>query len=460
MTLVERFPGLRLRQTHYVLAVLFVALSALVFFISAQVLSAPYLVSFMVGVGASAIFGVGPGLLAALLATLASDFFFIPPLMQFNFDHLTLLAAANYALAAIVARTGATMVRRTIGSSVLFETFVVGSKTDSQVGRVDGAINGEIFGWAIDQSQPSVPPKINVYVDSRPVGELLPVWYRRDIGHHAFYFDLTSVAVGGRTARVDVEFSNSQRLVNSPLKINIPVRSRPESSEAVLFMHIPKTAGTAFREAIIANYRPSEVAYLYPDPPGYLLAGLDDLPLSQREKLRFVIGHFRFGVHTMLPQESSYVTIVRDPIRRVISQYLYLLPELETAPEELARLIVEMLENRQTVNLDNLMVRYFGGVADDDFPPGSIDRSIYDVAVHNLCTKFQFVGHQEYANEAYARLRPQFHWKARPSLDVVNKGRIADLEAFEPVREAIRRFNRWDCQLYAEILRLFPIASA
>ncbi len=291
------------------------------------------------------------------------------------------------------------------------------------MGRLDGGFDGEIFGWALDRNEPSVPPKVNIYVDSRPVGEVLPVWYRPDVGQHAFFFDLTSVCAATGSAQVEAKFSNPQPLANSPLELVIPSRSQTQRSPAVLFMHIPKTAGTAFREAIITNYRASEVGYIYPDPPGFLLSQLENLPLAQRAKLRFVIGHFLFGLHTSFPQESTYVTIVRDPVRRVISHFYYLLAEFGPTNKELASLLVEILERQQTVNLDNLMVRCFSGVPAAQVPPGAVDRGVYEIAAHNLQTQFKFVGYQEYSDEAYAALRKQFGWTGRASLKTVNTGK-------------------------------------
>ncbi len=119
----------------YWAAVLFVAVAAATFFVSTSVLSAPYLVPFMLGVGVSSLLGLGPGFVAAVLATLASDFFFIAPILQLNFDRLTLFAAANYGLAVLVARLGTTVVRRTLAGSILFESFVLGGTHRRRCGQ-------------------------------------------------------------------------------------------------------------------------------------------------------------------------------------------------------------------------------------------------------------------------------------------------------------------------------------
>jgi hypothetical protein len=180
--------------------------------------------------------------------------------------------------------------------------------------------------------------------------------------------------------------------------------------------------------------------------------------LEQRAKFRLIMGHFQYGIHSFLPQESTYVTVVRDPVERVISHYYYL---LQTQPEialngSSTMSLVEMLEQGRTVDLDNLVVRCFSGVDEYDVPAGHIDQRVYDLAVQHLRTRFKFIGYQHRADEAYSALQKQFNWKPRESLRIVNRGERAGAITDEATRAAIQQFNRWDCRLYSEIQKLFP----
>jgi hypothetical protein len=465
MTLIERFPRFRSGLVRYVLPVCFVAASLASIFYSQHLLRAPYLVSFMAAVAVSALFGIVPGFIATALATLASDFFFIPPIMELNLDHLTLVAAANYGLAVVAARVSA----RVLGSRgrdqkvklaliVLLKELVNGQNGHKAnrplLGRLDGHVAGEIYGWAYNANEPSKAPKLTVCVDNRPVGEVLPVWHREDIGPHCFYFDVSECCPPG-PAYVEARFPDGVRLPNSPMRVEVPPPSAVTHSETVLFMHIPKTAGTAFREAIVGNYKASQVAYLYPDPPGFLPCDFGLLPLEQRARFRLVVGHYHYGVHQFLPQKNTYITIVRDPVRRVISHFRYLMEPQKGLGGASPSLLAELLERGATVNLDNLMVRCFSGVVKGDVPPGHVNRDVYERAVHNLRTSFKFVGYQECSEQAYRALQAQFGWNGRAALELVNRGSLGD-ELFESTRKTIEHFNRWDCQLYAEIRRLFP----
>jgi len=231
---------------------------------------------------------------------------------------------------------------------------------------------------------------------------------------------------------------------------------RPRASKAtVLFMHIPRTAGTAFREAIASNFLLSEIAYLYPGPPGFLVSDLRALPLEQRRAFRIVIGHYQLGMHEALPQEGEYITIVREPGARVLSQYRYL---QQVQPEAAWAASPEALfEKRFTVDFDNAMVRCFSGVDERIFPPGTLTQDIYEQAVRNLRNMFRFVGYQEHAFQAYEWLRNYYGWHATEALPSVNLGTVKIVASEESkLSKLIRSYNEWDYLLYEEIQRVFP----
>lgn len=91
-------------------------------------------------------------------------------------------------------------------------------------------------------------------------------------------------------------------------------------------MHIPKTAGTSLRATLDAQYPENERLHLY--PAENLEGAIDPLrfshvPLDQRRQLRFVMGHFAWGIHTHVPGNYRYVTMLRDPVDRVASLYYH-----------------------------------------------------------------------------------------------------------------------------------------
>jgi uncharacterized protein DUF4118 len=415
---------------------------------------------FALAVAAStALLGLVAGLCTAAIAVLVIDFFYIPPSFAFNMDSSTLRIAI--AMAAISLSTH--LIERRIEGPIRSKTKALFG--DGVYGELDGLENGEAYGWAFDANQPASPVLVTVSVDDRPVAQVAAVHYRADVekvmdcsGKHGFFVDISDQVSQEKEVLVNVRLVDGRSLKNSPRVLRVQPRV-PSQAPTVLFMHIPKTAGSAFREAIAANYRRSEIAYLYPTPPGFLVTDVRALPLEQRRDFRVVIGHFQYGIHGAIPRRYCYITIVREPSCRILSHYAFL---RQAEPARLAEgqrilSLVEFLEQRSNVNFDNALVRSFAGVPEHRFPFGSIDREIYERAVHHLRTAFTFVGHQEYSANAYKWLQNRFAWYAKPELEHVNVSLAnASTSAGSEVRKAIEHFNRWDLIFYKELVRLFP----
>ncbi len=455
---------LRRGRFRFVLALGFVAI-ALVLTGSAQAIwgSSVFLIFAGAIVASTALYGFLAGIAAAILATMTLDFFYIPPIFALNLDPSTFRIGVEFSVLVL----GTHIVTRKLSARIRAEAYreEVSRRKIGILGQLDGVIDGEAYGWAFNADDPSSPANVVVYVNHKPVAEVAAVYYRPDVaanlscsGRHGFYVDLRGYCAAETQAVVEVRLSDPKSLINCPMQAVIPP-SGPRRSPTVLFMHIPRTAGTTFREAIIANYKEAEIAYLYPDPPGFLVDDLRLLPVDQRSRFRLVVGHFQYGIQHWLPQKSTYITVVRHPFARVVSQYFDIArtrPSLLTEGEHLLSLEAA-LEQKRTVNLDNAMVRCFSGVDERDVPPGMVDQEVYDRAIHSLRTAFAFVGHQECAEQSYAVLQGLFDWKAKRDLGVTNRtANPLPLVNEEEIRKAVEHYNRWDYLFYDEVLRLFP----
>lgn len=89
------------------------------------------------------------------------------------------------------------------------------------------------------------------------------------------------------------------------------------------FLHIPKCAGTSFVEEI-REKMPAELHLgLYEQAgPEVRRATVLGLAPARARTLRVVFGHDVYdGVHTDLGRAGRYLTVVRDPVERLLSQY-------------------------------------------------------------------------------------------------------------------------------------------
>jgi len=417
--------------------------------------SAPLIFAAAIAVS-TILFGFLAGLTTALLSTLTVDFFYIPPVFALNLDRSTLLVALQFTLLSVVVHVVARQASAGIRRKAKLGVF----------GQLDGVVDGEAYGWALNADDPAAPVNVMLYLNHRPVAEAAAVYYRPDVatnmncsGRHGFYVDLSDYCLTDTDAEVEARFPQNPP-ANAVVHARIPAGITRQSQPTVLFMHIPRTSGTSFREAIVENYKQAEIAYLYPDPPGFLVQDLSCLPFQQRSWFRLVVGHFRYGIHELLPQESTYISVVRHPFARVISHYLYLLklqPALLTDKGRQLEL-EEVLERQISADLDNAMVRCFGGIDEKDVLPGMVNHEAYERAVHYLRTAFTFVGYQECASESYAALSERFNWKPNPELNMLNQTpNISSLAHESKIRKAVEYYNRWDYLFYEEVLRVFPL---
>ena len=86
--------------------------------------------------------------------------------------------------------------------------------------------------------------------------------------------------------------------------------------ETLMFVHIPKCAGSSFRAVLKRWYGRDHVSIDSHDPEALKqrLAGRDAPP-------RAISGHFSFGMHEGAVSKPCYVSLVRDPVDRLVSLY-------------------------------------------------------------------------------------------------------------------------------------------
>lgn len=100
-----------------------------------------------------------------------------------------------------------------------------------------------------------------------------------------------------------------------------------DPQQPLIFVHVPKSAGTAVR-GVVESWFPGSFHYNYYDErnskmPDLLPIGSPGLP----EKSLVIYGHFNkrrgFGIEDYYPDVSQFVTILRDPFETVVSGYFF-----------------------------------------------------------------------------------------------------------------------------------------
>jgi hypothetical protein len=137
-------------------------------------------------------------------------------------------------------------------------------------------------------------------------------------------------------------------------------------------IHIPKSAGTSFRLILQQLYGVEAVQRLDISRKNGLTLNQKPLELTALpEGLKVAHGHFTYGefVDYFGQPEVPVITWLRHPVKRVISQYFFLLERFEdqvihsrNSPNVFNRLCRSLLEFAEQTGNRNLQSRYLSGI--------------------------------------------------------------------------------------------------
>ncbi|MCC6579289.1 MAG: sulfotransferase family 2 domain-containing protein [Phycisphaeraceae bacterium] len=239
----------------------------------------------------------------------------------------------------------------------------------------------------------------------------------------------------------------------------------------MIFLHVPKTAGTSLSRIVrikIGLWPPANLLRHSLTFGHYQINPIEDrfekiasLPAAQQRKIRFFQGHFGFGVHRFLPTPSYYVTMLRDPVERVISSYYQLRRGRDQdalAKDMSLEEFVTCGKNFGRFHVDNGQVRSLTGVDGNPNPApfAGLTRRDLDQALDNIRRHFAFVGLSERFDESLLLLRDILGWRSCYYAKAnVGKNRKPREELPAAAIEMIRRHNELDQALYDQVARRF-----
>jgi len=239
----------------------------------------------------------------------------------------------------------------------------------------------------------------------------------------------------------------------------VPLSTDPIADRAtVIFLHVGKTAGATVRRVLRAQYRASEVLELRPPTaaPGRLrrdgaVAYLAELPEAARAKPRLIMGHLTFGLHEFVPRPSTYVTLLREPLSLVRSQYQHvrrheghlLYEEAKRYPD-----LTSYVESGISLEMDNSQTRAFAGDTTTAF--GACTPAMLARAKANLDDAFAVVGLTERFDESLVLLQRAFGWRRVRYVSVnVDPNRARREASSDDELALLRAHNALDLELYA-----------
>jgi len=170
---------------------------------------------------------------------------------------------------------------------------------------------------------------------------------------------------------------------------------------------------------------------------------------KDKRKIMYLHGHLPFGVHALLPKPCTYVTMLRDPVERIISLYHFLRRRPDMAWYDLLQDVNlrDFVADMDACGCNNNQVRRISGIKPDE----PLTADTLERAKENLTEHFTVVGLTERFNETLLLLSQQFGWNWRDLLYFRrNAGKHArDQEVVSlGVTDLIRQRNQLDLALY------------
>jgi hypothetical protein len=188
------------------------------------------------------------------------------------------------------------------------------------------------------------------------------------------------------------------------------------------------------------------------------------LQRASRPGVEAVAGSFTFGLRELLPADARWMTILRDPVERTLSQYFYLVRppgKRDRAGAGLTPawlgppgpdLTLEQALSERSYIPDNLQVRMLCGTVSpfDPLPPDALERAIRNI------DSFAYVGTTERFVEFLALLNLELGW---PTVGLTrsnanrDRPQISDLAPEEVA--VVEERNELDRQLHQHAASLF-----
>jgi hypothetical protein len=228
------------------------------------------------------------------------------------------------------------------------------------------------------------------------------------------------------------------------------------ATETVIFLHIPKTAGTTLHRIIERQYPPTQV---YSLDETHDFDDFSSLSEARRAELSVLKGHMIFGLHEYLPGPSAYFTLLREPADRSISNFHFvrrtphhyhhdlIIAEKMTLKDYLESEVAPLMDNGQTRMLS-------GGWY--TLPVGECTKEVLKAAKKNLQENFAVVGLTERFDETLLLLKERFGWHnifyVRRN---VSRDRPTTANLPAATRAVVEQYNQLDAELYRYVRMRF-----
>lgn len=209
----------------------------------------------------------------------------------------------------------------------------------------------------------------------------------------------------------------------------------------LISIHIPKTAGTSFRNILKSVYGDEQVVRFDISMRGVVRLNEKQYSETTLPSAKVIHGHFSYEALTnnfAVPDGCPVITWLRDPVQRVISNYYYLE----------SRLITILDEEKRGLHILEKMQRSLVEFARAEINRNRQSKHLKGISIEKLA----FVGIQENFDADVHELAAVLKWNKIPEVLFHNKTESYPVEISPEVLEEIYQLNLSDVELYEQAL--------
>jgi hypothetical protein len=223
----------------------------------------------------------------------------------------------------------------------------------------------------------------------------------------------------------------------------------------IIFTHASRTGGGCLMLVIGRQYRKSEVFPFYVRlKGGTTREALEEFigrPSERKRELKVLGGHVNFGLHKYY-DNYTYLTMFRDPVKRIVSLYSLALTEpryyLHNIVVSHRMKLRDFVGSGLSPELNNGQTRMIAGAENVRF--GECKRDLLDLAKSNLDAYYPVFGITERYDESVLLLKQHYGWDT-PYYRSQNFSRnnLSKQEVDAETLRVIREHNALDIEFYS-----------